>query len=367
MHKFFISCPLGLEDQSIREVQQKWTLFYDSQLPTLLKIEGGIELETELELGLNLNQFLRSPNRILLRIKEQKCRDLPKLFKIITKIDWKKYLKKETASFNISCSESRLMHTGRIESTCKDGLIKYFNANKIKESIKAQYKDTSDAQVFIRIANDDLTISIDTSGELLYKRDNISFKGMAPLRNNFAYIMHEYLINECSISPDKYNLIDPMCGSGTFLHEAKNRNKIMQRDFAFEIFSKKMELSSLKEISYEKYTGFDLDDKNVQNKLDDITILKEDLFKDCYNKIEVPNICILNPPYGKKIKIRDVKTQRERSEYFFKVVNRCFEKFNSEYVAIIIPADVKLKLKPTKKLKVFNNGIWVFFNIYKAR
>ena len=93
MYKFFVSCPLGLEDQSLIEITEKWSLFYDTQPPRLIKLEGGVELETSLGLGLNLNQFLRSPNRVLLRLKEQKCRDLPKLFKIITKLDWKQYLK----------------------------------------------------------------------------------------------------------------------------------------------------------------------------------------------------------------------------------------------------------------------------------
>lgn len=365
MHKFFISTPLGLEDQSILEVEQKWPMHYNAARPEIIKMDGGLELETELDLGLNLNQFLRSPNRILLRIKEQKCRDLPKLFKIMTKINWKDYLKKESVTFSISCSESRLMHTGRIEETCKDALIKYFNANKIKDSILREYNESKDAQIFIRIANDDLTISIDTTGELLYKRDNITFKGMAPLRNNYAYIMHEFLINECQINPSQYTLIDPMCGSGTFLHEAKNRLNIIQRNFAFETFKNKMQLDTIESPFYKSLIGFDIDENNIKNSKDYLSLKKEDLFIDSPSTIDTPNICILNPPYGKKIKIKDVKTQNERALYFSKIINRCFEKFDSSYVAIIIPADVTLQEKSLKKLKVFNNGIWVNFNIFK--
>ncbi len=366
MQKFFISCPLGLESHTESEIKAKWDKYLNAKLPNLTKVNGGIELETNLGDGLALNHILRSPNRVLLRLKEQKCRDLPKLFKILSKIEWKQYLKKEEVKFNISCSQSRLIHTKRIEDTSKEAIKKYFNANKIKARVLDEYKYSDAANIFLRIDNDDLTVSIDTSGDLLYKRDNIDYKGKAPLRNNLAYIIYSFFISNINEDLSEYTLIDPMCGSGTFLHEAKHKDMLVNRDFAYEVFHPKIKLEQIDSQTNNKFIGFDIDTENIKRITEDFTLINEDLFKNSQNLINDKNICIVNPPYGKKIKIKNIKTNKERSDYFQKIINRCFEKFNSDYLGIIIPDDIKLKTKHMKSLKVFNNGIWVNFNIYKA-
>lgn len=358
MYDFFIVCPLNLEKEVLKELLSKWHKYNNIPLENYSLVLGGIELKCTLKQGLSLNYYLRSPNRILLRIKEQKCRDLPKLFKIISKLEWKKYLNKEEADFQISTKKSRLINTKKIENTAIDALKKYFNANKIKQSKLNQFKASKRAKVFIRIENDNFIISLDTTGELLYKRDDIKFKGAAPLRNNLAFIMLQYLIDETKINPKDYTLIDPMCGSGTFIHEAQKFNHTGQRSFYFEDIFQIESPHKQNELMFKDYLAFDINDDII--KKSNISIIKEDLFLG--EKKPTKSITIINPPYGKKIKINE-----DRDIFFDKIISRVFQKFDSDYLGIIVPEKVEINVKYLKKLKVFNNGIWVNFLILKQK
>ena len=115
------------------ELAQKWKILFPESELSLKVIEGGIEIECELYQGLHLNHYLKIATRILLRLKTQKCRDFPKLFKIIQKINWKLYTKRDDLEFKITAKESRLIHTGKMKKTCEDALIKYFNANSLED------------------------------------------------------------------------------------------------------------------------------------------------------------------------------------------------------------------------------------------
>ncbi|MCT4641320.1 MAG: hypothetical protein N4A33_03415 [Bacteriovoracaceae bacterium] len=356
MEEFFIICPLNLENQVLAELKQKWPLFYTDDLPKYEQVSGGIILHTQMEHGLKLNYILRSANKILLRIKHQKCRDFPKLFKILSKIEWKKYLVKESANFVISSKESKVFNTRKIEDTATSALKKYFNANKIKQKTLDEFKNSKEDNIYLRFENDNLTISYDTTGELLYKRDQISYKGFAPLRNNLAYIMLKEL--EKNYDATKYALVDPMCGSGTFLNEALNKDRAFTIDsYSFtKIHNIEIPKSSLQD-NYQNYYGLDLNEQNIKSINNDTLKLKvQDLFKSY--KFDEDCVVITNPPYGKKVKI-----DMDRKAFFKKVLSSINETYKPKFIGIIIPTDIKVDFKYINRLKVFNNGIWVYFYI----
>ena len=106
---FYLVISPGLEEISINEIEYKWVSFFlDEKIPQIKKLAGGLELYLPLEKGVLLNQILKIPTRILLRFKEFKCRDLPKLFNKIKNIDWSPFLSEVPASLKISCHQSRL-------------------------------------------------------------------------------------------------------------------------------------------------------------------------------------------------------------------------------------------------------------------
>ena len=101
---FYLVISPGLEEISLNEIGNKWVNFFpDEKVPEIKKIVGGLELTLSLEKGVLLNQILKIPTRILLRLKEFKCRDLPKLYNKIKNIDWAPFLSEAPTSLKVSC------------------------------------------------------------------------------------------------------------------------------------------------------------------------------------------------------------------------------------------------------------------------
>jgi len=338
------------------ELAQKWKILFPESELSLKVIEGGIEIECELYQGLHLNHYLKIATRILLRLKTQKCRDFPKLFKIIQKINWKLYTKRDDLEFKITAKESRLIHTGKMKKTCEDALIKYFNANSLPQKIKDEKERYQRQKVFVRVDNDNLTISLDTSGEALYERELGKFKGHAPLRASLASgILYAVFQN----IKERVNLVDPMCGSGTFLTEAINFFKVNEnRVFAYQDWSETNPFSHLNhDFLIEKGYGFDKDPKVIGNlKIPNCKVA--DIFNDNYHVENALVIC--NPPYGKRVKL-----DRERQKYFQDLVTAIEKNIKPKYLSILVPEDIELK-RFTEKRKIFNSGIWTinYFIVY---
>ena len=192
-----------------------------------------------MEKGVLLNQILKVPTRILIRLKSFKCRDLPKLFKKIKNIDWSPFLTKTPESIKISCHQSRLFHTDKIEKTFVKALDDYFRGFPPKKKFIDSAKNFPPVSVFIRFENDTCTISLDTSGDPLYKRNKRPFNGKAPIRENYGAALCYSLKKEIDLLNEKkkgsdFHLIDPMCGSGTFLLESTDWFKPNQiRKFSY--------------------------------------------------------------------------------------------------------------------------------------
>lgn len=355
MNRFFINCPIGFEDILIEELQYKWSYaFQDSHLEIVEKSIGGIEIECNISKGLNLNKILKVPNRILLRVKTQKCRDLPKLYKILKKIDWKEYYEQENILFNISTKTSRLIHSKRINDTAESAIKDYFNANKLSKKSIEKTKDYPNQTVFIRLIDDLLTISLDTSGPLLHIRSNSSFRGHASLRENYASAI---LINTLKLRPQKLSIIDPMCGTGTLLKEALSFCELNNRDFSYNYWTQDYE-SKIDEVKtpweIEKLIGIDIDN-NIINKNKELSKNKiEYINADSLNyKMDIShdNVYVIsNPPYGKRVKIKD-----DKSNYFNKLfsIPICQSSHSSTF---LIPQIYANKLRGSK-LYFNQNGI----------
>ena len=357
MQNFYISCPLGLENIAWEEVKHKWELFLSSSPPTPIFFQGGMELNCELHDGLAINLFSKTSNKVLLRIKKQKCRDIPKLFNIISKIKWKDYLKREDLNWNITCHESRLFNTKKIEKACRDGLEKYFNANKLPQKIKEQKNEFHKQNIFLRFDNDTLTISIDTSGELLHIRGEDKFRGHASIRSTIATCLLWML----GKGQSNHNLVDPMCGTGTFLKEALYFYDHSKRKFPFfDWYPEQICLNKVNpSINYNKLIGYDIDGNIISKnskQTNEIDYKVKNIFNDQYRKLE-NTIVICNPPYGKRVKL-----DRPREQYFQDLIDTIEKKLNPQKIGIILPLDIKLKQK-SKKYRVFNSGIWLNYHI----
>jgi putative N6-adenine-specific DNA methylase len=360
MKIFFLICPIGFEQILTDELTYKWNMAFPDKDCTIMEgIPGGVEIECDLEQGLLLNYILKVPSKILMRIKTQKCRDLPKLYKIIKKIDWKEYFQQENIEVKVTSKESRLIHTTRISETALDAFKDYFQANKFSEKIKLENIENPAQKIFIRFNNDDLAISIDTSGELMHIRQDRAYRGHASIRENIACAL---LIKLLGLEEKKnITLIDPMCGTGTFLFEAKNFHKLNERAFSFEYWknnftTKKSDLNITSPWSFHQFIGYDIDPEIIKINNDrnsDIKFECHDIFTHENQRHDKNTFMISNPPYGKRVKI-----EGNKDEFFRNIVESNILKGHKSQAALIIPTPCENNLKGSKFY--FNqNGIKV--------
>ena len=181
----------------------------------------GIRLKAPFEVGLQLNYFMKTASRILWRRADFHCKEFSFLEKKLRQLD----LNKETLgnfSLHITASKSRLNNEKRI-------------AEVFEKVFGSQIQKQAPIQLFVRVFEDQFQISWDTSGEHLHKRGYRHLTAQAPLRETLASVCLWNMIKEMPLYElQKTILVDPMCGSGTFLFEAAQLLKPNQgRSFSF--------------------------------------------------------------------------------------------------------------------------------------
>lgn len=347
MQQFFVICPIGFESLVEKEIQLKWSMLSESNPPDFKYLDGGLEFACPLEIGLALNKILRTASRILMRVHSQICRDLPKLYQILKKIEWSHYLQQKNIHLKVSSSRSRLLHTKKIKETAQKSIQDFFNGHPLSQY--AQNQEYPGQAIYLRIEDDELTVSLDTTGAHLHKR--IDYRGKASIRENIAATLL-LALTEGDFSK---NLCDPMCGSGTFLQEYQNFFTPLNREFSFNNW-KRIKLPKLKmlEQTTGKVFGFDKD-PNIVKKLSLKYVQTADFFK---HQIKT-DFLILNPPYGKRIKIKGDKQQ-----YFDQIIQK-IKKDQVQKAGVIVPSIFAKKYKQNSLLHFNQNGIKVDFLVFE--
>lgn len=171
------------------------------------------------------NLEMRGASRVLVRIAEFRAPHLAQLDKRSRKVDWAEFLPTNVPiSVEASSKRSRVYHTGAIRQRIEGAITD-----------KLGVKISPSAPICLRVRLDDdlCTISIDTSGDPLHKREHKLAVNKAPMRETMAA---QFLL-ACGYKPGE-PLVDPMCGSGTFVIEAAEMTLGLQagrsRSFAFE-------------------------------------------------------------------------------------------------------------------------------------
>lgn len=373
---FFIIYPVGLEDLGRIELEEKYAAMEQAH-PLVIKsmIPGGIEIECPLHAGFKLNLILKTPTRILLRLSEFKCRDFPKLFQKMSKFNWAPWMLGQTPEVECTSKNSRLFDSRKIEKAIQDGINQFYRHKPVKKKYLDHFavheKNESLPKIYFRAEDDAVTLSIDTTGERLHRRGEKPQTGLAPIRENLAALLLIELKTHLNLP--SFTLIDPMCGSGTFLLEAKNFNApATSRDFAFLHFPVAIEAPALfhevrlvEKNSFIKTIGFDISpDVIAQAKKNNPQgeFIVEDLMKK--SKYDLANpVVIMNPPYGIRV------GENINLDFYLRAIRSVREKFSPHILGIIIPDDFKiysnnewqvLKARPFK-----NGGLDVTFYVLK--
>jgi putative N6-adenine-specific DNA methylase len=188
----FVVVPPGLEEPAAREIREL--------AGTARAVPGGVETEGDLAAVVRLNLGTRIGSRVLLRLAEGPASAVARL---VRGIDWAAFLA-PGAAFALELSGAG-RSPGPFVRAVEDGVAATAGARPGKDG----------ASIHLRVHDGRVTVSLDSSGEHLHRRGYRKETGVAPLRENLAAGILA-LAGYTGAEP----LIDPMCGSGTFVIEA---------------------------------------------------------------------------------------------------------------------------------------------------
>lgn len=201
---------------------------------------GGIEARLRPRQLYAANLWLRCATRVLVRIGSFDAPDFASLERGARRIDWARWLPQGgTAGFRVTAHRSRLNHTGAIaqrlaEAAGVDPDDADDSASDVRDDEQPRTGVTGRARFVVRLDADEVTISVDSSGEPLYRRGWRTQVAKAPLRPTLAAAMLA-AIGWPGVPADgprphgnaggddgarRIMLADPLCGSGTLAIEA---------------------------------------------------------------------------------------------------------------------------------------------------
>ena len=224
--EFFAATTPGLETLCQRELKAL-SLNPSSETPGT----GGVTFTGPIQDCYKANLCLRTANRILMRIHVFKASNFPTLKRHLVDFPWELYLQVGSQPlFQITAHRSRLHHSGAIADRFQNSISRRWAKMGIETDSES---DENQSQIlFVRVKNDAFTVSLDSSGENLYRRGLKKDITAAPLRETIASAL---LILAQYKPPEP--LIDPMSGAGSFSLEAAMQIHNIPpgwfRDFAF--------------------------------------------------------------------------------------------------------------------------------------
>jgi len=226
LHRFFAATAPGFEEICLRELFR-----LQSTAAQARTIPGGVEFEGRLEDCFRANLNLRLPNRILMRISAFKSSNFRQLEKKAGDIAWELYLQPDSLlKVHVAARHCRLRHSDAIAERIKKAVSDRLSGLEFDQNVpKTAWGHQN---IYVRGIDDRFTASIDSSGDLLYKRGLKEHTGKAPLRETLA-AGALFLAGYDGCEP----LLDPLCGTGTFSLEAALMAKRIPagwfREFAF--------------------------------------------------------------------------------------------------------------------------------------
>jgi putative N6-adenine-specific DNA methylase len=211
----FASCAPGLEPWLEKEIRElAMGSFASDSSPTSIKQDmGGVRFEGDQWTLAAALVGLGLAARILIRIASFPVTQLSDLDSHVGRLSWTGWLKRDLPRvIRATAKKSRLYHTGAIVQRVTQGISRRMKDNPptvVDESLEQV------ASLVVRMEHDRCTISLDASGQPLYRRGYRLNPSYAPLREDLARA-----VVLASDWDRKQPFLDPMCGSGTLLIEA---------------------------------------------------------------------------------------------------------------------------------------------------
>ncbi len=325
------------------------------------------------------NLWLRTASRVLVPIATFRAGDADAVYEEVKKIDWEQYMDLTTTfSIDATVYSETFKHSRYVTYKVKDAIADRFNEKYGKRpSVRITEPDL---YINVHIAEQQVTISLDSSGESLHKRGWRVAQTDAPINEALAAGM--LLLAGWKGQSDFY---DPMCGSGTLLIEAalialNIPPGIFRKQFAFEKwkdFNKDLfETISEDDTDEREFThhiyGSDAGYYAVQAALKNIRSAGVQKYIDV-KQIRIEEIkheqgtqgalVMINPPYGERL-----AQDKDVLRLYADIGKALKFQFTGATAWIISSNEEALKcigLKPSRKIHLLNGELDCQYNCYE--
>jgi len=261
------------------------------------------------------NMFLRSADRVYVKLSTFDCTTFDELFDGVEAIDWGEFLSVDGQYIvNGKCVNSTLYGISACQSIIKKAIIVKLSK---KYRIKTFSENAERYKIVFSIVNDVATIYLDTSGDGLHKRGYRDIVGSASIKETLAAAIIQLSV----YNPDK-DFADPFCGSGTFPIEAAlyatRRAPGLNRRFDYQdwkTFDNTVRAKAQEEAENlirrdikPKISGFDIDRKAIQQSIRhaEKAGVRDLIHFQCadqktFSSSRPYGVMCTNPPYGERL------------------------------------------------------------------
>ena len=320
------------------------------------------------------NMFLRTAERVLLKVGEFKATTYDELFEATKALAWEEYIPTNGKFWvkKASSIKSKLFSPSDIQSIMKKAMVERLKQKYHKEWFE---EDGASYPVRVSLMKDIVTVAIDTTGVSLHKRGYRKLQSKAPISETLAAAL-------IMLTPWKKDriLVDPFCGSGTFPIEAAmmaaNIAPGMNRTFTAEkwtnLISRQLWYDTVEEAQELVNTdievdiqGYDIDGEVVKAArenakrvgVDHLIHFQQRAVADLHHPKKYGFI-ITNPPYGERLE------EKADLPELYTQIGKAYEGLDSWSMYMITSyedTERYIGRKADKNRKIYNGMIRTYF------
>ena len=360
-------CHFGMEAVLKREIQD---LGYE-----ISKVEDGkVTFTGDAEAICYANIFLRTTERILIKVGTVHAETFDELFEGVKALPWERFIPADGKFWVAKATsiKSKLFSPSDIQSIMKKAMVERLKSVYHKEWFE---ENGASYPVRVTIMKDEAVIGLDTSGESLHKRGYRRLTSKAPITETLAAAL-------IMLTPWNKNriLVDPFCGSGTIPIEAammaaniapgmnrsflaNNWKNLIPQKLWYQAMDEAREL--MDDHIETDIQGYDLDGAIVKSARENARMAGVDHLIHFQqrpvaelNHPKKYGFVITNPPYGERIE------EKENLPALYREIGAAFERLDSwsEYlITAYEDAEKYIGKKADKNRKIYNGMMKTYF------
>lgn len=370
LYEFIAPCHFGLEAVLKREIIN---LGYD-----IVKVEDGkVTFQGDISALCRANIFLRTTERILLKIGSFSATTFDELFEGTKALPWEEFIPEDGKFWVAKATsiKSKLFSPSDIQSIMKKAMVE-----RLRTKYHTDWFPETGAEFPVRVTlmKDEVVVGLDTSGASLHKRGYRLATVKAPITETLAAAL-------ILLTPWKKDriLVDPFCGSGTFPIEAAmigaNIAPGKNRSFTAEAWTHLVQKSSwyqavneAEDLEERNLTmdiqGYDIDHNAIKAAIENARSAEVDHLihfqqrdvKDLSHRKKYGFI-ITNPPYGERL-----DSKKEMPELYRNLgeAYRHLDDWSMYVITAYEDAERYIGKKAAKNRKIYNGMMKTYFYQY---